>query len=47
MWRRPVVTILILVIPMILALPLGAQRNWSADRQVGTCDVAPTLPRHV
>ena len=30
MWRRPVVTILILVIPTILALPLRAQQKYVA-----------------
>ena len=30
MWRRPFVSILILVIPMILALPMTAQHRFVA-----------------
>ena len=47
MWRRPVVTILMLVIAMILTLPLRAQQKIVAPTlRSARADVAASLPRH-
>jgi hypothetical protein len=47
MWRRPVVTILMLIISMILTLPARAQQESVAPGlSPARADVAASLPRH-
>jgi hypothetical protein len=47
MWRRPVVTILILVTALILPLPLRAEKKPVAPGlSPARADVAAILPRH-
>jgi hypothetical protein len=47
MWRRPFVTILILVMPLILTLALRAQQKLVAPNfSSAHPDVAASLPRH-
>jgi Flp pilus assembly protein TadD len=47
MWRRPVVTVLMLVIALILTLPMWAQQaNVAPGLSPAQADVAASLPRH-
>ena len=41
MWRRPVVTILMFVMALILALPLRAQQKPSTEEQVSNMVRSP------